>query len=38
LQSSWRQVLDEYEEPPIEPDLRDELRAYVDRRRRELGD
>ena len=38
LQSSWQQVLAEYEEPPIEPDLRDELRAYVDRRRRELGD
>jgi trimethylamine---corrinoid protein Co-methyltransferase len=28
----------ECEEPAMEPDLRDELRAYVDRRRRELGD
>jgi trimethylamine--corrinoid protein Co-methyltransferase len=34
----WRRALDEYEEPEMEPDLRDELRAYVDRRRRELGD
>jgi trimethylamine---corrinoid protein Co-methyltransferase len=34
----WRRELDEYEAPAIEPDLRDELRAYVDRRRRELGD
>ena len=34
----WRVALDEYEEPPMEPDLRDELRAYVDRRRKELGD
>ena len=34
----WRRALDEYEAPPMEPDLRDELRAYVDRRRKELGD
>jgi trimethylamine--corrinoid protein Co-methyltransferase len=34
----WRRTLDEYEEPPMDGDLRAELRAYVDRRRVELGD
>jgi trimethylamine--corrinoid protein Co-methyltransferase len=34
----WRKTLDEYVEPPIEEDLRAELKAYVDRRRIELGD
>jgi trimethylamine--corrinoid protein Co-methyltransferase len=34
----WRLALDEYEAPPLDPDLRDELRAFVDRRRKELGD
>jgi trimethylamine---corrinoid protein Co-methyltransferase len=34
----WRKTLDEYEEPPMEDDLRAELKAYVDRRRTELGD
>jgi trimethylamine--corrinoid protein Co-methyltransferase len=34
----WRRALDEYEEPALDPELRGELRAYVDRRRRELGD
>ncbi|MDE3191800.1 MAG: trimethylamine methyltransferase family protein [Acidobacteriota bacterium] len=34
----WRKTLDEYEQPPIEPDLQAELKAYVDRRRTELGD
>ena len=31
-------TLEEYEEPTIDPDLRAQLKAYVDRRRRELGD
>jgi trimethylamine--corrinoid protein Co-methyltransferase len=34
----WRKTLDEYEEPELEGDLKDELKAYVDRRRTELGD
>jgi trimethylamine--corrinoid protein Co-methyltransferase len=34
----WRQALDEYEQPPIDCALEEELRAYVDRRRGELGD
>jgi trimethylamine--corrinoid protein Co-methyltransferase len=34
----WRKTLDEYEEPAMEQDLKDELKAYVDRRRTELGD
>jgi trimethylamine--corrinoid protein Co-methyltransferase len=34
----WQKTLEGYEEPQIEPDLRDELKAYVDRRRTELGD
>ncbi len=32
------ETLEEYEEPPMEADLKDELKAYVDRRRKELGD
>jgi trimethylamine--corrinoid protein Co-methyltransferase len=34
----WRKTLEEYVEPPIEEDLQAELKAYVDRRRTELGD
>ncbi|HEX7626974.1 MAG TPA: trimethylamine methyltransferase family protein [Gaiellaceae bacterium] len=34
----WRKTLDEFEEPAMEQDLKDELKAYVDRRRTELGD
>jgi trimethylamine---corrinoid protein Co-methyltransferase len=34
----WRKTLEEYEKPPIEPDLEAELKAFVDRRRTELGD
>jgi trimethylamine--corrinoid protein Co-methyltransferase len=34
----WKKTLEEYEKPPIEDDLEAELRAYVDRRRTELGD
>lgn len=34
----WRKTLEEYEQPPIEEDLQAELKAYVDRRRTELGD
>jgi trimethylamine--corrinoid protein Co-methyltransferase len=34
----WRNTLDEYEEPPMDAGLRDELKAFVDRRRTELGD
>src|SRR3954463_3771651 len=33
-----RKTLEEYEKPPIEPDLEAELKAFVDRRRTELGD
>ena len=31
-------TLEAYEPPPIDPVLRDAVRAFVDRRRRELGD
>jgi len=31
-------TLESYEPPPIDPALRDAVRAFVDRRRRELGD
>ncbi len=34
----WKKKLEEYEEPAMEPDLMAELKAYVDRRRTELGD
>jgi trimethylamine--corrinoid protein Co-methyltransferase len=34
----WRKTLEEYEEPPMDAGLKDELKAYVDRRRTELGD
>ena len=33
-----KKTLEEYEEPPMEADLKDELKSYVDRRRKELGD
>jgi trimethylamine---corrinoid protein Co-methyltransferase len=33
-----QKTLDEYEEPELESNLKDELKAYVDRRRTELGD
>jgi trimethylamine--corrinoid protein Co-methyltransferase len=34
----WKKTLEEYEEPALEPALKEELKAYVDRRRKELGD
>jgi trimethylamine--corrinoid protein Co-methyltransferase len=34
----WRKTLEDYSEPPMEQDLQAELKAYVDRRRTELGD
>ncbi len=34
----WRKTLEEYEEPELDPDLKAELKAFVDRRRTELGD
>jgi trimethylamine---corrinoid protein Co-methyltransferase len=34
----WTKTLEEYEKPPIDADLEAELKAYVDRRRTELGD
>jgi trimethylamine--corrinoid protein Co-methyltransferase len=34
----WKKTLEEYEQPPIDQDLDAELKAYVDRRRTELGD
>jgi trimethylamine--corrinoid protein Co-methyltransferase len=34
----WRKTLDEYEAPPIDDAIRQELEEYVIRRRRELGD
>jgi trimethylamine--corrinoid protein Co-methyltransferase len=34
----WRKTLEEYEQPPLDEGLKEELKAYVDRRRTELGD
>jgi len=34
----WQKTLAEYEKPPIDADLEAELKAFVDRRRTELGD
>jgi trimethylamine---corrinoid protein Co-methyltransferase len=34
----WKKTLDEYEEPAMAAGLKEELKAYVDRRRTELGD
>jgi trimethylamine---corrinoid protein Co-methyltransferase len=33
----WKQALREYEQPPMEPAVREELDAYVERRRAEIG-
>ncbi len=34
----WKKTLEEYERPPLDEGLDAELKAYVDRRRTELGD
>ena len=34
----WREALDEYQQPPLDDAVRDELQEYVVRRRAELGD
>ena len=34
----WRKTVEEYEQPPMDDGLKEELKAYVDRRRTELGD
>ena len=34
----WREALDEYQQPPLDDAIRDELQEYVVRRRAELGD
>ena len=34
----WRKTLDEYEEPPIDEGVRQQLKEFVSRRRTELGD
>jgi trimethylamine--corrinoid protein Co-methyltransferase len=34
----WKKTLEEYEQPELDPGLQEELKAYVDRRRTELGD
>jgi trimethylamine--corrinoid protein Co-methyltransferase len=34
----WKQTLEEYEEPVMDVGLKEELKAFVDRRRKELGD
>ncbi len=33
----WHQLLDEYEQPPIDPAIDEALRAYMERRKREGG-
>jgi trimethylamine--corrinoid protein Co-methyltransferase len=34
----WRQTLADYEQPPVDDGVREQLREYVNRRRGELGD
>jgi len=34
----WKKKLEEYEQPEMDTAVHDELKAYVDRRRTELGD
>jgi trimethylamine--corrinoid protein Co-methyltransferase len=34
----WKKTLEDYEKPPIDAELEAELKAFVDRRRTELGD
>jgi trimethylamine---corrinoid protein Co-methyltransferase len=34
----WKKTLEEYEKPPIDAGLEAELKGFVDRRRKELGD
>jgi trimethylamine---corrinoid protein Co-methyltransferase len=34
----WRKTLEDYERPPIDAGLEEELKSFVDRRRTELGD
>ena len=34
----WRKTLEEYEEPPLDDGIREQLQEYVARRRAELGD
>jgi trimethylamine--corrinoid protein Co-methyltransferase len=34
----WKKTLEDYEQPAMDPALQEELKAYVDRRRTELGD
>ncbi|HEX5261794.1 MAG TPA: trimethylamine methyltransferase family protein [Gaiellales bacterium] len=34
----WRSTLDEYQQPPLDDPVREQLKEYVDRRRIELGD
>ena len=34
----WKKTLEEYEEPELDADVKAELKAFVDRRRTELGD
>jgi len=33
----WKRALKEYEEPPMDPAIREALDSYVDKRRREIG-
>ena len=33
----WQRALQEYEQPPIDPAVREELETYVQRRREEIG-
>jgi trimethylamine--corrinoid protein Co-methyltransferase len=34
----WKKTLEEYEQPPMDDALRQQLKEFVDRRRTELGD
>lgn len=34
----WRKMLEEYEQPPLDAAIEEELAEYVTRRRAELGD
>jgi trimethylamine--corrinoid protein Co-methyltransferase len=33
----WKELLTQYEQPPIDPGVAEELRAFVERRKQEIG-
>jgi trimethylamine--corrinoid protein Co-methyltransferase len=33
----WKQAINDYEQPPLDPDILEELEEHVERRKRELN-